>query len=406
MTFEQSTLHDLGPKTVDLYACDGKVTPIREFTAANLGLLAYHEADLVEGELGFLADPDDIPEVFRKCMSRSREIATVPVPVMTAERSGARSAFVLATSLQLKGCRPMINGETFPTEILHSGSLRITRSRIPFGVMTTEAVLREVLGYCFMRKHDLPLQATPLAVTTYCYGNRSLGHSMLLKLKSEDRIESHLEDPQCSVREVINLQTGTGDTSSRPDCIVGSELRLKGVNVWKYVEAKGRILTAMHWRGGFRGILNSNIGNDVLICEGNELQKLALADFDTFSILPVLADATRESLDSFVLHCLLEVVIGSLPIVQYVDLPADSPFELRADALGAVYFTKSSLWRTYYRHFLAEATAFGCDVPAVVESIERMRRTEAFADILSSRVLSGESVKRAETDRIFHFSHN
>lgn len=405
MTLEQSTVHDLGPKTVDLYACDGEVTPIRDFTAANLGVLENHEADLVREVLGSLADPDDIPETFRRCMSRSQEIATAPDPVLTAERSGARSAFIPSINLQIKGCRPMSNGETFPTEILHSGSVQITRGRIPFGIMIIEAVLREVLGYCFMKKHDLPMQATPLAVTTYRHDKKLLGHGMLLRLKSEDRIESHLEDTRCTVRDVIAAQTG-GYTPALTDCVVGSELRLKGVNLWKYVEAKGSLLAEMHWRGGFRGILNSNIGNDVLICEGNETQKLAFADFDSFYIQPIPPDAPSKFLDSFVLQCLVEVVIGSLPIVQYVDLPSDSPYELRADALGAVYFTKSSLWRTYYRHFLAEATARGYDVTAIVGTIERMRRTEAFADILGSRVLSGESVKRSETDRLFHYSHN
>jgi len=395
---------DLGPETVDLYECDGEVTPIRDFVTANLDILAGHEADIVLANIGALPGPGDIPEGFRSCLTRSRELAVGSIPVFSALRSGARSAFVPEKHLQLKGCRPVLDGKEFPAEILPFGDRKIIRGRIPFGVMTVEAIIREVLGYCFMQKHDLPTQAIPLAATTFHHAGNAVGYGMLLRLRSEDRVESHVEDPHCTIHDVIAAQTG--GISRRPELVVGSELSLKGLNLWKYVEAKGRILAAMNCRGGFRGILNSNIGNDVLVPSNDNTQELALADLDTFFVVPIAHDPTPEFIDSFVLQCLVEVAVGSLPIVQYVELPDGCPHGLRADALGAVYFTKSSLWRSYSRYLLTEAAALGWSVATVVDSIERMRRTEAFADILGSRILSGESVKRAENERLFHYFHN
>ena len=172
------------------------------------------------------------------------------------------------------------------------------------------------------------------------------------------------------------------------------------------MEAKGRILAVMNWNGGFRGILNSNFGNDVLFSEGGDNHKLAITDFDTFSMVTAPTNSSRDLLDPFVLQCLVEVVMGSLPIVQYIDLPPNGSDEEISDALGAVYFKKSSLWRSYFRHFLSEADAKGVSMAAVTEAIGRMRRTEAFSEILECRVLSSRSVKRPESERPFHYSHN
>ena len=395
---------DIGPESVELFRCDGQVMSVKEFSADNLGILSRHEADFLKENLYLLAGPDGVPENFQNCMSRSSEIATDSNPVLTARRSGARSAFVHEANLQLKGCRPVLSGEKFPTEILPVNSTQVIRGQIPFGVMTAEAVLREVLGFCYMQKHGFPNQASPLAVTAYLYKKKPLGFGILLRLKSEIRVETHLVLPQATIRDLINMQTGCAP--SMTDFLIGSELPLRGMNLWKYVEAKGRILAAMNWHGGFRGILNSNFGNDVLTSDGNDKHKLVLADFDTFCMIPVPDDSSSGSLDPFVLRCLLEVVMGSLPIMQYTNIAHDSPQEKVADALGAIYFQKSSLWRSYYRHFLSEAGARNIGTAAIGKSIERMRRTEAFTDILKSRILSDESIKRYEAERFFYYPHN
>ena len=73
--------------------------------------------------------------------------------------------------------------------------------------MTAEAALREVLGFCFMQTYGLPTQATPLAVTAFSHRKKLMGYGMLLRVKSENRVESHIEVPQCTIRDVIAVQT-------------------------------------------------------------------------------------------------------------------------------------------------------------------------------------------------------
>lgn len=395
---------DIGPEIVELYKCDGEVHPIRDFTSANLKSLSEIESIFIKENFNLLPDSNEIPNGFRQCMSRSSEAALSSTPLMTAQRSGARSAFVPEIGLQLKGCRPVLGGEKFPTEILLPGSTQITRKQIPFGVMTAEAILREVLGFCFMKKNGLPLQAIPLAAVTYLYKEKPVGLGMLLRVKSEVRVEKYIELPHCTIRHLINMQTD--GVPLIKNCAVGSELRLQGMNLWKYVETKGRILAAMNWEGGFRGLLNSNFGNDVLVPDGEDHHRLTLADFDTFCLVPVPGDDNKEILDPFVLRCLLEVTMGSLPIMQYVNVPQESSQEKISDVLGAIYFKKSSLWRSYYRHFLSEAKARGIGPAAIGESIRRMRRTEAFTEILKCRILSNTSFLRSDLERPFYYPHN
>ena len=401
---ENFTPLDMGPKLVELFKCNGRVISIRDFLVDNLDILSTLEKNFLKENLHLLSGPDKIPENFRICLSRSRDIASDLNPVLTAHRSGARSAFMPEASLQLKGCRPVLNGEEFPTEYLPLGSTEIVRDRIPFGVMTAEAVLREILGFCFMQKRDLPIQAIPLGVTAFRYKNKSMGFGMLLKLKSENRVETHLEVPHGTVRDLITAQTNI--LLSMPDFVVGSELRLRGISLWKYIEAKGRIIAVMNWHGGFRGILNSNFGNDVLISERHDKNKLALADFDTFEMLSAPTDSSNNSLDPFVLRCLLEIVMGSLPIMQYANLANQDSEDKASDVLGAIYFRKSSLWRSYYRHFLSEAIAKGFSSTAIGESIDRMRRTKAFTEMLMCRILNDKAIKRIKSERPFYYPHN
>jgi len=399
-----ASVPDPGPEQVELYPCEGKVISVLDFLKANQAKIQINEWSIIEKYLPTFPPLKEIPEPFCKCLTRSRELATTSTPVLTVRRSGARSAFDPTTKLQLKGCRPVLHDETFPLDVLRFGAFQITRDKIPFGAMTDEAVLREILGYCFVKKFEIPVQATPLAVTSYSRQGQQPLYGMLLQLQSEERLESHLEIPNCKVKDIIEAQIVP---SLNPvDSVVGSEVRVLGVNLWPCIESNARLLAKMHWHGGFRGILNSNFGNTVLVPSEKGSHTIALADFDTFSIHPVPQSDAPDQLDPFILQCLLEVVMGSLPILQYIHLPSDCPLDQKADALGAVYFSKSSLWRSYYRNFLANSADHGITIHAIVKSIEKMRRTAAFVEVLESRVLTGESVVQTELRKQYCYSHN
>jgi hypothetical protein len=393
-----------GPEQVELFPCHGNVTSIPDFLKANRDKFRIDEWKIIEGYLPTFPHMEEIPEPFHQCLTRTHELAKSSTPRLTVRRSGARSAFDPKTKLQLKGCRPALHDETFPVDVLQLEGFQITRDRIPFGAMTDKAVLWEILGYCFMRRVEIPVQATPLAVTCYSRQEHQPLYSVLLKLQSEDRLESHLDIPSCTVKHIIEAQLSPSPNQDEP--VVGSEVRVLGLNLLRCMESNARLLAKMHWHGGFRGILNSNFGNTVLIPDDRGSHTIALADFDTFAIHRVPQNDSPEQLDPFVLQCLLEVVMGSLPILQYVHLPYDCSLDQKADALGAVYFSKSSLWRSYYRNFLANATDHGITIPAIVKSIERMRRTSAFVEVLESRVLTGESIAQTELRKQYCYAHN
>ncbi len=390
-------------ETVSLWRCPANPTTARSFAIAHADLLREHERDFLLANQEFLPEEVSLPLELSEGLTTYARLSPDARPALDAKRSGARSAILRDHSLQLKGCRPDPTAERFPFEYLPFGSGRIERTTVPFGVMTAEGVTREILGHCFARKHSVAFQATPLSVWEYREAGALLGYCLVAGVRGERRIESHLDDPGCTVAELIEAQRrGASEIGRQP---VGSEIGLRGINLWAYVEGKSRLLSGMHFAGGFRGILNSNLGNDVVVENGDGRTDLLLCDFDTFCMQNLPADPTQDFLDAFCVETLVEVIIGSLPILQYVEVPRGSSTAERADLLGAVYFPKSSLWRSYHRRFFGAAKARGWRPAAVSDSLERARRTEACADALSIRVLSNYYLEHF-SDRVIYFPHN
>jgi len=394
---------DLQDRILPLYVCDGVVHGIAEFAAAYLDLLAPPEADLVRGSTEGLASAASIPPALTTCLTRSVELRTADEPHLLACRSGARSAFWEEKHVKFKGCRPVLDGADFPVEALAFGTCEIQHARIPFGVMRAEGIMREILGYCFLRLHGLPIHFTPLCVYEYHSGTRTLGFCLVGETIGEVRIEQFVDYPDRTIEDIIHAQSSGGREDGG---LVGSELNLKGLNLWWYVEQKALLLSRMHFLGGLRGILNSNIGNDVIVGHDSGAPRLCLCDYDTFSIVSVPPDAGQVFLAAFALQCLVEVAKGSLSILEYVDLPPNASASQRAEALGAVYFHKSSLWRAYERRFLESAKRRGWAVEAVPAAFEEARHAEAFADALSGCVLNRHYVARMAAARGVFYPHN
>ncbi len=162
----------------------------------------------------------------------------------------------------------------------------------------------------------------------------------------------------------------------------------------------------MHFNGGFRGILNSNIGNDVIVKNEDGELLLYLCDFDTFKIVPVPSKPENSFIEAFVLQCMVEVAKGSLSILEYIDLPEDFSHAQIADVLGKIYFNKSSLWHAYKRKFYQNAKLQGWDLNLVERAFGKMGRTEAFANILCSCVLNSRYVSKLSKTRDIFYPHN
>jgi len=394
---------ELDGQLAPLYEIEGTVHGIAGFAAAHLDLLTSHEADLVNSCRDWLEDLPSDQIVAATCLTASPELRVSDCPALSARRSGARSAFWRERGIKFKGCRPVLDGAVFPLELLPFGTEKIVRSQVPFGVMRAEGVMREILAYCFFRSHQLPVHSTPICVYEYDGRNGHMGYCLVYRSAGEERVEHFIEYPDKTVGDVIKAQTqdADGDFSAT----VGSELNLSGLNLWWYVDQKAKLLSSMHFGGGFRGILNSNIGNDVLVKEQSGVLGLLICDFDTFRVVQVPGNPPRPFVTAFALQCLVEVAKGSLSILQYVQLTEDcSPAE-RAEALGSVFFAKSSLWRAYERLFLRHVRDRGWDESNVVTALEHARRTEAFADVLAGCVLNSHYVGQMASKRGVFYPH-
>lgn len=400
----QSPVGASDEQTVPLFVCDGRALAPGVFVQTHAHVLSPPERVFLEARLAWLESPPPLPKELGQCLVRTPREAPAEVPALIASRSGERSAFLSNFSIQLKGCHPVPTAPGFPVDHLPFGETAISRSFLPFGVMTAEAVIRELLGHCFMREYGLAQQATPLSVWEYGSDGASKAFCLVLAVSGERRIESYLEDHGGTVGQLIG--TGARREPGSRALASGSEVTLRGVNLWGYAESKARLLSEMHFRGGFRGVLNSNIGNDVLIGNPRGRVEIALCDFDTFFMVDVPERPERNFVEAFALQTLVEVIAGSLPILQYVDLPDGCSTESKADAFGAVYFPKSTLWRVYHRRLFASAKARGWDLSLLEEALQKVRRSEACADVLSTRVLSRQALERVASGRAIYFTHN
>ncbi len=422
----------LGAETVELHPFPGKAWAVSEFTSAFFGKLQTQEQALLYRHveaLGAVVIPDDL----RHCLARndasecgrglsaatnlgissqnSRGTEAPPTfqnsdaPRLIARRSGGRSAYWPERRLKFKGCRPVTDGTTYPLEVLRPGSTAIEHEAIPFGTMSAEGTVRELLGWAFCREHGLPVHAPPVCIYEYLLADgRSLGCCLVSETRGEDRIEAHIEYPACTVEELIRAKReGLPAINGTP---IGSELRLRDVNLWWYVEEKSRLLCRTHFAGGFRGILNSNIGNDVLLPKANGGFELCLCDFDSFHVRAIPERPDRTFLEEFALWAMIEVIKGSLSICDYVEIPDEASAAEIAEELGRVYFAKSSLWRAYGRRFEQAAKSRGWDAEAVRAAFANARQTDALANVLASSVVNSHYLRQMSGNRAVFYPHN
>jgi hypothetical protein len=393
----------LGAPILPLYECPGRVYSVRAFARKNLRLLDPHERQVVLKLFTALSSEIDVPELLRKCLSRSKDFAIHHTPALRVRRCGARSALWVEKRIKLKGCRNERDGATYPTEILRFGSTRIRRGQIPFGTLCCEAVMREILGYCFFVLHEIQPHATPICVYEYAAGGRTSGYCLVLETVGETRVEEFIEYPHMTVGE-LKSAIAAGATAGHD--VLGSELRLRGLNLWWYVENKSRLLLRVHTNGGFRGILNSNIGNDVVVGIDSPSPSLFLCDLDTFKTVVMPQRLDGEFMKSFLLHCLIEVVKGSVSILDYREFPETLKPAERAEALAQVYFDKSTLWHAYRRRLAAHARAEQWDYSLLEPALMASISTGVMAHVLSECVLNNHDLREVERDRGVYYPHN
>ena len=220
--------------TIRLIPAEGEVLAPRDFADRFDYLLAEAEQAFVKSTRGSLGGKAEIPEWLRSpLIAAEPERDNQAIGILTWA-SGARSALREKQCIQFKGCRLAKGGTDFPFESIPWGEDRIIRTRIPFGVMTAEAVQRELLGHCFCLAHAIPCATTPVCVYAYSGGRPSGRCCLVLRVPDGRRAESFLRMSALSVSELI-------DSAPSDDArLTGSEARLHGLNSRWYADQKAR----------------------------------------------------------------------------------------------------------------------------------------------------------------------
>lgn len=391
---------DIGPENVTMYECTGKVHSAFSFANINQGILSEIGSSILKENLSILETEEAIPNDLNTCLARTDGLK-LNDNTFLIKRSGARSAYWKERNIKFKGCRPMVKEPaTFPMEKLAFGADTIEYGDIPFGVITKEAILREILAYCFFKETNLPVAHIPLCVYEYMQEKRTIGFCLVLQSVGETRVEQFINYPELTINELVQIKSQNLETKY----FVGSELNLSGINVHRYSDEKARLLTKIHFSGGFRGILNSNIGNDIVL--GNDNFKLLICDFDTFEVLEMPDQPDFEFLKGFVLQCVIEVLKGSISILEYIQFKDGLPVADQNRILFERYTKISSLWKAYERCFWICVKDNGWNEKLVKQAFESILETQALFKILSLVIPNSKSVREIISNRNVFYSHN
>jgi hypothetical protein len=393
---------EIGDQELYIYQTFGVVHSIKEFLTENIKCFEKCDYDLIRRSWNFFDNP--IPPELNRCITRSFEFRTFNGPIALIKRSGARSALWDEKGYKFKGCRPVLDHALFPMETLIDGNEHITYANIPFGVLTKEAVLREILAFAFQKEFQIDQNTVPLCIYEYKdQTNNTFGYCLVQKSFCEKRIEEFIDYPEISYGSVIGkfVANQTDDLGH----LYGMELGLKGINNWWYAEEKAKLLIRFHFNGGFRGILNSNIGNDIIYMDGSK-RSLFLCDFDTFKYTEIPTVANLDFLKSFVLRCLIEVSKGSLSIFEFIKTPDNMPKAEIAQILSNAYFTKSTLWKAYKRMFDNQVMKKGWNIRLVEEAFDYSIKTQAFLDVVALNTLNNYYLDHLSSTRNIYYSHN
>lgn len=376
---------------VDVFRCEGCVSDVASFLERHLDCLSHEERAWLNLQQSHWPKHSLPSEVASGCLTINPEWADEREPAFEALRSGDRSAYWWEKCLKIKGCNPALDERsTFPFQVLPYAETSLQRKEIAYGVLSAEAAVREVFASVFCQHHGIPVSTEPVLVYEYAKCGKRRGCAIVLLTAAETRLESFLEDLPFSVHDVQRARELHLPTIG--DVPLGSEQPLRGLNVWWWAEEKARALVQMHWAGGFRGVLNSNLGNDV-VAEGPTGRSLLLCDFDSFEYHAPPRTSSVTDLVPFLRKSVVEVLLGSLPIIDFIEA-ADA--KEATSRIKDVILSSSSLWNAYWRHLQYMAQERGIAWSAMEEAAEQAWQAEAVVDVASTRILGSHLFKHSD----------
>ena len=372
---------------VMLYSTDGNVISIAEFVQKNIGVLTSLEQRIVREQIDGLAS--SIPEHLTVPLLRTQKYANSDLEIQ-AKRAGARSAYIQDLGLKVKGCRP--ENTTFP-EWGIDDEFNVRVDEVPFGVLTKEGVMREILAYCFMRKYHLPYSAEPVAVFEYKPQGRPMNFALVASVGDDTRLESLIDCHGYSVGDIIKLKK-EGRLGVEPDVWLGN------VDLVDYPVRKAELLAKFNFNGGFRGILNSNIGNDVV--RDDEL--FSICDFDTFRVVPIPQKNDKEGIRNFIIHCYTELIKSSTPFVDYIEFTDETKEQIHG-TLADYYRQHSYLCQAYNCKVRYQARIRGWDSAHVETCINDAFKTAVSFELLQELIPNSFTLRNFKAES-YYVPHN
>jgi hypothetical protein len=355
---------------VVLYSARGRIRALRDFVEQYSSLLNEIERRVLSERQRDLAGSP--PSALRGPVTRSERLHDGG-STMSAVRRGARSAYIPALGVKLKGCRP--EPTTFPAwDVDHEDRIRV--KRIPFGVLSPESVMREVLGFCYVRHLGLQPTSIPVAVLEYSDVPTDGRFALVSRQIHDQRVETRLRCRGLTLHGLLRLHAARDESSA-----LGGEAHLAGIDTPRYVDAKTDWLAAMNLGGAFRGILNSNLGNDVV----KDQAFVGLCDFDTFTIRPMPAAGDGSALCRFVRQAILELIKTSLPFIDFVDLGARAATDAGV-VLAKYYRSHSSVYCAYLPKLVAGLDRLGWRRSLVEDEVEAAFAMPAAGELLKELI--------------------
>jgi hypothetical protein len=349
---KRTTANSLNNK-ITLFSCPGKIFTIQEIANKVMPLFSESEQKVLRTHSSQLSEklPDKITTPLTRngdYYDNRNNIIGIP--------SGARSALLPEMDLKIKGCR--MEPKTFPTWLLNE-SFELEISQIPYGTLTFEAMGREILGWCFFKEHSFPIPSTPIAIFEYDHSNQKT-YALVSKYNYEKRLEALIDCNEISLHRAIRLRK-TGD----PNNNLKKEVTIQGLDTAQYIQEKAQILSNLNFKGGFRGILNSNLGNDVT----SEMKFLGICDFDTFFTCKIPEREDKIIIRNIIINGILELVKSSLPFIDFLDFKNKKESEIHKE-LTNYYVENSSLFSAYKKLVIDKANELKWDLNLVNDSID------------------------------------
>lgn len=368
------------PEILPLYKTSGKTIFIKDFIRQHISCLDPHEVSIILRNMHLL-EINKIPNFLVTPLTINNDIA-IGKSIKLAKRLGSRSAYLVKEKIKLKGCRP-IPGIYFPHNVFEFGGDEIINVKIPFGSLSAENVMREILAFCFFKEHQLPLLQIPICVFQYDLSHIQ-AYSLVLLSPYETRIENQENDYNLKIRDVILISEMEKFFDVK---VLPKEIKFKGVNNVSYARQKGKLLATMNINGGFRGILNSNLGNDIYY-----KSKIYICDFDTFRVINVPSKPTSDFITKFILWCLVEILKTSPLVLGYFNIDRLSRNNATA-ILWYHYSNNSLLWKYYWKYLCQYAENKGWNLKLLNESLKICLKSRVIYDLILDNVLNSKILK-------------